>query len=298
MWIPDEIDKCHNDINIPCSFIDKSGHNQTGFYTQFDLIQLHPKKASRNQKRGTTKTTKKKCTNSVQQIFSVPSGSKKIVRIDDKIIIEDLFSISTPIDVFKFVWKHHNALYSFYKQFIQNNTDYMIARDFLFFLVMIVLIVLVFFLFFCLCTKRKCIIFDFSNDSAIKWEEINKRIQEECVRIDIKMLDQITKLAEEITKLEEKSPKTSMQNTKKDILKKDRSSGNEEPKKRGDMPNNGEEFQLNKDSITLDMIKNGDIDLNLMKQYAKTYIPTKISGSCGKEKYKLHIIKHFETTDV
>ena len=59
MLIPDEIDKCHNDINIPCSFIDKSGHNQTGFYTQFDLIQLHPKKLLEIKKEAPQKQQKK-----------------------------------------------------------------------------------------------------------------------------------------------------------------------------------------------------------------------------------------------
>ena len=57
-------------------------------------------------------------------------------------------------------------------------------------------------------------------------------------------------------------------------------------------------FQLNKDSITLDMIKNGDVDLKLMKQYAKKYIPTNINALCRMEKYKQHIIKHFETMDL
>ena len=76
----------------------------------------HSKILILKKKKGGKKTTNKMCTNSVKQMFSVPSGTKKISRIDDKIIIEDLFSISTPVDLFKFVWKHHNALYSFYKQ--------------------------------------------------------------------------------------------------------------------------------------------------------------------------------------
>jgi hypothetical protein len=46
------------------------------------------------------------------------------------------------------------------------------------------------------------------------------------------------------------------------------------------------------------MIKNGDVDLKLMKQYAKKYIPTNINALCRMEKYKQHIIKHFETMDM
>ncbi len=44
-WIYQELPRLHRYVFLTCTLIDSSGKERSGFYTQFDLIALEPKKA-------------------------------------------------------------------------------------------------------------------------------------------------------------------------------------------------------------------------------------------------------------
>jgi hypothetical protein len=139
----------------------------------YDFIIINPKKALRVQKR---EIPSEKTCKSSSQIFSVPSGSKKISKIDGRIIIEEILSIAKPLDALRFVYKNRFILYSLYKDYCENNIDYMIVRD-VFFFVFFVAIIVVFVIY---CFKKFVIAKESKkNLLPVTWTEINTLIQEE-----------------------------------------------------------------------------------------------------------------------
>ncbi len=196
VWIPSIIDKCHDGPNIPCSFIDAYGYNKTGYYNMYDIIQINPKKAATKQKRGSKKSTTKPCKN-VNQIFSLPSGTKKILRIGENIIFKDLTSISSPLDAYKFFRKHNTAIATFYKETIQNDTQYLVVRDllfFIFFLFCVVIIIVIFVKykgiksFYFRILKQTSANTEPSN-LLPTWHEFEQRMQEERDRTNVLVSD-------------------------------------------------------------------------------------------------------------
>ncbi len=128
VWLPEVVDRCHEPLNIPCSFQDpRTGQNKSGFYTQYDLIVMKPKRPSR-----TRRATKKACA-SIKNLFSVPSGTKKITRDGGRILFEDILINSTPLQFVDFFYKNYGPFMAFYRTKLQNCTLYLVIKDIVFF---------------------------------------------------------------------------------------------------------------------------------------------------------------------
>jgi hypothetical protein len=136
MWIPEKIDACHDEMNLPCTFIDSAGKNRSGFYTQFDLIALEPKKAKQIAKKT------KKC-QIIKGIFSLPSGEHKIIRDGDKITFLKEFSKNIPFEYFNFnseiSWVKY--FWIIYRKYIHENILFQFSKDLTIFVVIILIIV-------------------------------------------------------------------------------------------------------------------------------------------------------------
>ena len=146
----------------------------------YDIIIIDPKKAQRTKKRE-TRTCK-----SSNQIFSVPSGNKKISKIDGYIIIEEILSISKPLDALKFVYKNRFIIFALYKDYFENNTDYKIVRDVFMFVYFVSF--LVFFIMYCFKKLKKTR--ELKNDSLpITWTSIDTIIKEEREKTNKKVDD-------------------------------------------------------------------------------------------------------------
>ena len=133
VWIPETVDRCHEPLNIPCSYQDPgTGQNKSGFYTQYDLIVIKPRRPSR------VRRARKAC-KQIKNMFSVPSGSKRITRNGGSILFEDILTSAAPLQFVNFLYKNYGPIIGFYKEKLQNCSLYLIIKDIIFFVVCLLL---------------------------------------------------------------------------------------------------------------------------------------------------------------
>ena len=279
----------------------------------YDFIIVNPKKALRTQKRELS--SEKTCKLS-SQIFSVPSGSKKISKNDGHIIIEEILTIAKPLDALRFVYKNRFILFSLYKEFCENNIDYMIVRDVIFFVFFIALIII--FVIYCL---KKFITAKESEKNLlpVTWTDINTLMQEERELTNKKINEMFVKNLQKInngqpvlkTNTSVSKPKSSkMLETIPETNEADtKSIASEKPKpvlntnvtnsktKASEKPTDGNEieiFELKK-IVTLEkMNKNpSQIDFNIKKEFARLVIGINVRSS-GESLINKKIVDYLE----
>lgn len=130
--IPEVVTECTKDI--PVTYIDALGSNKTGYLTEYELIRPNVRTHLRKRQVCTTGTER--------IIYSLPDGLRTLVRLGTEL---DLISLNRLGKAYEIIMNEPD-LKSAYKEYLQNNLDYLIFKDCLiFFLFFMFILILVYF---------------------------------------------------------------------------------------------------------------------------------------------------------
>ena len=156
IWVPSSIKNCSKDI--PVTFIDSQGKNQTGFLTSYEVIRY-----------STPSDSPFHCKNKDMR-YTLPSGKIQIIRNENNLVFHTLSSIGKGFEILDKELKN-NSFIILYNN-IKNNTFFLLSKDFILLFVFMFAFLskkeLFVYMFNFLFKKINCDLFQFSNKNIEK----------------------------------------------------------------------------------------------------------------------------------